>query len=144
MGNTIPVLKTAPLDARSCIQKLPGSKIVQQHLLHNRRFMKTFHSKRDGENLVVKVYYHSHSGDGDHYNTNDDDYDYDHYSANKVPEELTETLKILLEQRTKFSRNSSTFNVIPYQSCNYLGDLNTAFLIRQHFRFNLHDTLFHR
>ena len=55
MGNSIPLLSTEPLDATSCIQKLPGSKILQEEALCDRRFMKSFRSKRDNESLVVKV-----------------------------------------------------------------------------------------
>ena len=94
MGNSIPLLSTEPLDARSCIQKLPGSKIVQEEVLCDRRFMKSFRSKRDNESLVVKVYYTGDADEGD----------------------LDEAESILLEQRDKFSKNSNAFNVIPYQS----------------------------
>ncbi len=91
MGNSIPLLSTEPLDARSCIQKLPGSKIVQQEVLCDRRFMKSFRSKRDNENLVVKVYYTGDANESD----------------------LAEAEAMLLEQRDKFSKNSNAFNVIP-------------------------------
>ena len=122
MGNSIPLLATEPLDARSCILKLPGS-IVQEELLCDRRFMKSFRSKREGENLVVKVYYTGDTAEG----------------------ALRRAESLLLEQRSRFSRDPryESYNVIPYQSFVHLPEINAAFLIRQYFYHNLRDALLH-
>jgi len=125
MGNSIPRLATEQFDAHSCIQKLPGSKIVQQEMLCNRRFMKSFRSKRDNEDLVVKVFYTGLSVE------------------EELPPELVQAQGVLLEQRGKFSANSNAFNVLPYQAFIELGDVQAAFLIRQYFHNNLHDALEH-